>query len=131
MIRASWAALLMSFALTGAPAQAHEGGGVVPLLTRALQPGLDEGTMLVVTLGPGEASPAHRHRAHVFVYMLEGEVVMQVAGGAEQRLKPGDVFEAVPDDVHTQARNASKDSPARFVVFLVKKQGVPAVLPAD
>ncbi len=65
------------------------------------------------------------------IYMLEGEVLMQVAGGPERRLKPGDVSEEKPDDIHTQARNLSSTALARFAVFMVKKQGVPVVLPAN
>jgi quercetin dioxygenase-like cupin family protein len=134
MRRASLAAALLSLALAATPALAHEadhGGGVVQRLSQPLQPGLDEGVLLVVTLAPGEASPAHRHRAHAFVYMLEGEVLMQVAGGPEHRLRPGDVFAERPDDIHTQALNLSRTAPARFAVFMVKKQGAPVVLPAD
>ena len=52
-------------------------------------------------------------------------------GSAERRLRPGDVFEEKPDDIHTQARNLSTTAPARFAVFMVKKQGVPVVLPAN
>jgi quercetin dioxygenase-like cupin family protein len=133
MRRASLIAALLSLAFVAQPALAREaghGGGVVQRLSQPLQPGLDEGVLLVVTLAPGEASPAHRHQAHAFVYMLEGEVLMQVAGGPERRLRPGDVFEEKPDDIHTQARNLSSTAPARFAVFMVKKKGVPVVLPA-
>lgn len=134
MRRASLFAALLSLTFIATPAAAHEaghGGGVAQRLSQPLQPGLDEGVLLVVTLAPGEASPAHRHQAHVFVYMLEGEVLMQVAGGPERRLRPGDVFEEKPDDIHTQARNLSGTAPARFAVLMVKKQGVPVVLPAN
>jgi quercetin dioxygenase-like cupin family protein len=134
MRRASLLTTLLALAFVAQPALAHEaghGGGAAQRLSQPLQPGLDEGVLLVVTLAPGEASPAHRHQAHVFVYMLEGEVLMQVAGGPERRLRPGDVFEEKPDDIHTQARNLSSTAPARFAVFMVKKQGVPVVLPAN
>lgn len=134
MRRASLLTALLALAFVAQPALAHEAGhsgGVAQRLSRPLQPGLDEGVLLVITLAPGEASPAHRHQAHVFVYMLEGEVLMQVAGGPERRLRPGDVFEEKPDDIHTQARNLSSTAPARFAVFMVKKQGVPVVLPAN
>jgi hypothetical protein len=35
-----------------------------------------------------------------------------------------------PNNVHIVGRSASDSKPAKFVVFLVKNQGVPAVLPA-
>jgi quercetin dioxygenase-like cupin family protein len=116
-----------SFAHADSPSHAKE----QPLLQKDLQPGLDEGLMLTVDLAPGAASPAHRHNAQVFVYMLEGEVLMQVKGGPETRLKPGEVFYESPDDIHVQTRNLSSSAPARFVVFFVKKKGTPPVQPAQ
>jgi quercetin dioxygenase-like cupin family protein len=50
----------------------------------------------------------HRHDAHVVVYVLKGEVEMQVRGGKLQRLGPGQVFYESPEDLHTVGRNASK-----------------------
>ena len=73
----------------------------------------------------------HRHNAHVFVYVLEGSVVMQVKGGGEVTLGPGQTFYESPEDVHTVSRNASKTKPAKFVVFFVKKSGAPATVPVN
>jgi quercetin dioxygenase-like cupin family protein len=103
---------------------------VTELMTKALAdiPG-KEVLMITVDYAPGGADPIHRHDAHAFVYVLEGSIVMQVEGGKEVTLKPGDTFYEGPDDLHTVGRNASKTQPAKFVVVLVKKQGVPAVLP--
>jgi quercetin dioxygenase-like cupin family protein len=89
-----------------------------------------EGVILTVSYAPGGADEIHRHDAHTFVYMLEGSVVMQLKGGKPVTLKPGDTFYEGPSDIHLVSRNASDTKPAKFVVFLVKKQGVPAVLPA-
>ena len=104
---------------------------VRPLLTRALPdvPG-KEVTMLVVEYPPGGASPSHRHDADTFVYVLEGSVVMQVAGGAEQVLRAGDTFYETPQDVHVTSRNASATAPAKFLVFMLKRVGAPATRPA-
>jgi quercetin dioxygenase-like cupin family protein len=103
---------------------------VTELMTKALAdiPG-KEVLMITVDYAPGGADPIHRHDAHAFVYVLEGSIVMQVEGGKEVTLKPGDTFYEGPDDLHTVGRNASKTQPAKFVVVLVKKQGVPALLP--
>lgn len=38
-------------------------------------------------------------------------------------LKVGDTFPEGPNDIHTVGRNASSTRPARFVVFLIKKEG--------
>jgi quercetin dioxygenase-like cupin family protein len=66
----------------------------------------------------------------VFVYVLEGSVVMQVKGGKEITLTPGQSFYEGPADVHTVSRNASKTKPAKFVVFFVKDKGAPLLVSA-
>src|SRR5262249_14099914 len=65
-----------------------------------------EGLMLTVEYPPGGADPIHRHNAHAFVYVLEGSVVMQVQGGKEVTLTPGQTFYEGPNDVHVVGRNA-------------------------
>ena len=87
--------------------------------------------MLTVEYPPGGADPVHRHDAHGFIYVLEGSIVMGVKGGKEVTLMPGQSFHEGPNDIHTVGRNASKDKPAKFVVFLLKDQGKPPVLPVD
>jgi quercetin dioxygenase-like cupin family protein len=89
-----------------------------------------EGMMLTVEYEPGAASTKHRHNAHVFVYVLEGSVVMQVEGGRPVTLEPGQTFYEAPGDVHSVSKNASDSKPAKFLVFIVKDKGTPPVLPA-
>jgi len=103
---------------------------VTEVMTKALPdiPG-KEALMLVVDYPPGGADPVHRHDASAFVYVLEGTIVMQVKGGKEVTLKPGQTFYEGPDDIHTVGRNASQTEPAKFVVVLIKKQGAPALTP--
>ena len=55
--------------------------------------------MLVVDYPPGGADPVHRHDAHGFIYVLEGTIVMQVRGGKEVTLTPGQTFYEGPGDV--------------------------------
>ena len=90
-----------------------------------------EATMSTVEYPPGGSSVAHRHNAHVFVYVLEGSIVMQVKGGKEVTLGPGETFYESPDDVHSVSRNASATKPARFLVFFVKNIGAPGSVPAQ
>ena len=90
-----------------------------------------EGLMITVEYPPGSSDPIHRHKAHAFVYVLEGSVVMQVRGGKQVTLTPGQTFYESPDDVHVVGRNASGTKPAKFVVFLVKDKGAPVVVPAQ
>jgi quercetin dioxygenase-like cupin family protein len=88
-----------------------------------------EGLMITVEYPPGGSDPIHRHNAHAFLYVLEGSVVMQVKGGKEITLTPGQSFYEGPDDVHVVGRNASSSKPARFLVFLVKDKGAPVLVP--
>src|SRR5262245_15210466 len=71
-----------------------------------------EGLMLTVEYPPGGSDPIHRHNAHAFVYVLEGSIVMQLRGGKETTLTPGQTFYEGPDDVHVVGRNASQTKPA-------------------
>ncbi len=104
---------------------------VTPLLSKDLTgiPG-KEALMITVDYAPGATDAIHRHNAHVFVYVLEGTVVMQVRGGEEVTLVPGQTFYEGPQDVHVVGRNASKTEPAKFLVFFVKDKGVPPLVPA-
>lgn len=88
-----------------------------------------EGLMISVDYGPGGSSPVHKHEADAFVYVLEGSIVMQVKGGKEVTLSPGETFYEGPSDIHLISRNASKTKPAKFIVVLVKKKGAPVVMP--
>src|SRR5881296_3186672 len=103
---------------------------VTPLMTKDLGVAAKAGAMLTVEYAPGASSTAHRHNAHTFVYVLEGSVVMQVKGGKEVTLGPGQTFYESPEDVHTVSKNASSTMPAKFLVFFVKQAGAPATVPA-
>jgi quercetin dioxygenase-like cupin family protein len=104
---------------------------VTPLMSKDLTecPG-KEGAMITVEYPPGHSDQLHRHNAYAFVYVLEGSVVMQVRGGKEVTLTPGQTFYEGPDDVHVVGRNASKTKPAKFVAFFVKDKGAPITVAA-
>jgi quercetin dioxygenase-like cupin family protein len=82
--------------------------------------------MLSVEYLPGGASLPHRHDAQVFVYVLQGELTMQVAGSPAVTLKPGQTFYETPADIHLISANASKTAPAKILVFMVKDRNAPA-----
>jgi quercetin dioxygenase-like cupin family protein len=105
---------------------------VTPLFSKDLAniPG-KEGLMITVEYPPGSSDPIHRHNAHAFVYVLEGSIVMQLRGGKEVTLTPGETFYEGPDDVHVVGKNASQTKPAKFVVFLVKDKGAPVLVPTN
>src|ERR1700752_1107605 len=105
---------------------------VTPLMSKDLAefPG-KEGLMITVVYPPGASDPIHRHNAYAFVYVLEGSIVMQLKGGKEVTLTPGQTFYEGPDDVHLVDRNASSTEPAKFLVFLIKNKGAPALVPVE
>jgi quercetin dioxygenase-like cupin family protein len=85
--------------------------------------------MITVEYAPGSADPVHRHNAQGFIYVLEGSVVMQLKGGKETILTPGQTFYEGPGDIHVVGRNASNTKPAKFLVILVKDKGAPILVP--
>jgi quercetin dioxygenase-like cupin family protein len=90
-----------------------------------------EALMLTVEYPPGAVDPVHRHDADVFVYVLEGSIVMGVKGGKEVTLQPGESFYESPSDIHSVGRNASSTKPAKFLVVMVKNKGAKATTPAQ
>jgi quercetin dioxygenase-like cupin family protein len=122
---------LVLLCLTSDAAVAQE-PKVTPLMSEDLpeDPGR-EALVITVEHAPGGSSAIHRHNAHAFVYVLEGSVVMQLKGGQEVTLTPGQTFYEGPDDVHVVDRNASDTQPAKFLVFLLKDKGAPALVPAQ
>lgn len=105
---------------------------VTPLMSKDLAdyPG-KEALMITVEHAPGGSGSIHRHNAHAFVYILEGSVVMQLKGGEQVTLTPGQAFYEGPGDVHLVDRNASSTKPAKFLVLLIKDKGAPALVPAE
>jgi quercetin dioxygenase-like cupin family protein len=127
MKRTANAWLLLSLMASTVMAQQPD---VVTVMSKELTdiPG-KEVVMLTVEFPPGGADPVHRHDAHGFIYVLEGSVVMQVQGGKEVTLAPGQTFYEGPDDVHVVGRNASTTRPAKLLAILVKDTGAPILVP--
>jgi len=127
-MRTTLVALALLCLMTGT-ATAQE-AKVTSLMSKDLPESTDkEMLMIIVEHAPGGSNPAHRHNAHAMVYVLEGSVVMQVEGGKEVTLTPGQSFYEGPDDVHVVDRNASTTKPAKFLVVLIKTKGAPALVP--
>jgi quercetin dioxygenase-like cupin family protein len=124
--------MLCLFAASTTAEQAPQGTKVTPLMTKDLA-GIagKETLMLTVEYAPGVSSAKHRHNANTFVYVLEGSIVMQVDGGKEVTLGPGQTFYESPSDIHAVSRNASNTQPAKFLVFLVKDKGAPPTVPVN
>jgi len=113
-------------------AVAAEPGQVSPLMKKDLKELAGKEVVLItVDYPPGASDLAHRHHAHVFVYVLEGSIVMQVKDGKQVTLGPGQTFYESPDDMHAVGRNASDTKPAKFIVFFVKDKETPLLSPAQ
>ena len=121
---------LVIFLAAGASFAQPEQPPVTSLMSKDLtnMPG-KEVLMITVEYPPGWSDPVHRHNAQGFIYVLEGSVVMQVQGGKEVTLTPGQTFYEGTDDVHVIGRNASTTKPAKLLVFLVKNKGAPVLVP--
>ena len=121
---------LLMFLAAGASFAQPEQPPVTSLMSKDLtnMPG-KEVLMITVEYPPGWADPVHRHNAQGFIYVLEGSVVMQVQGGKEVTLTPGQTFYEGTDDVHVVGRNASTTKPAKLLVFLVKNKGAQVLVP--
>src|SRR3954453_4477090 len=123
-------AFIVSTLIITSPLMAQE--TVTPIMSHALaEVSGKEVLMYTVDFPPGFSSPVHRHDAQVSVYVLEGSVVMQVKGGKELTLGPGQSFYENPNDIHVVSRNASSSKPAKFLVFLIKEKDAPLVIPVQ
>lgn len=131
-MRRTWPSLLFTATFI-ASAHAADPAPVGALVLQQALAGIEgkEVQMVTVTYPPGTASAAHRHDANVFVYVLEGSVVMQVAGGKPMTLTAGQTFYESPTDIHSVSRNASDTQPAKILAVLVKDVGKPALVPVQ
>jgi quercetin dioxygenase-like cupin family protein len=120
--------LVLLFLMTGTAM--GQQATVAPLMSKDMPelPG-KEVSMITVEYHPGGTDPIHRHNAHAFIYVLEGSIVMQVKGGKEVTLTPGQTFYEGPHDIHLVGRNASSTRRAKFLVFFIKDKGAPILVP--
>jgi len=86
-----------------------------------------EGLMARVEIPPGAAEGYHTHPADVFAFILEGEVVQEVAGKPTVTLKAGDVFHVPAGAVHQATNKGSV--PAKIAVVFVAEKGKPLTTP--
>src|SRR5262245_27369167 len=119
--------LILLYLMTGAVTA--QGPKVTPLMSKDLKDIPGKEVVMITEYAPGGSDPIHRHDAQAFVYMLEGSVVMELNGGKQVTLKPGETFYEGPDDIHTVGRNASSTKPAKFLALFIKNKGAPILTP--
>ncbi|WEX08655.1 cupin domain-containing protein [Chelativorans sp. AA-79] len=83
---------------------------------------------MVFDVGPGWETQRHIHPGHVFVYVTEGTIDVDVEGEDLRTVSAGEAFYELPDKPMV-ARTASADEGARFIVFQVGPTGQPIMLP--
>ncbi len=126
-------AAAIAFSLIGAQgAAAHE---IKPAVTKLLNTPLDgiagkEANVVLFAVGPGWTIGNHSHPGHIFVYMLEGSIKIEVEGEPTHVLSPGDVLYEVPGP-NMVANNISSTEGARFLVFQVGDIGKPLTVMAE
>jgi len=86
-----------------------------------------EGVMVRVEIPPGAAEGYHTHPADAFAFILEGEVVQEVAGKPTVTLKAGDVFHIPAGTVHQATNKGSV--PVKLAVVFVAEKGKPLTTP--
>ena len=80
-------------------------------------------TVEIVEFPPGAVAPEHHHAGSVTVYVLEGTVRSQIAGGPLLDYAVGQSFFEPPGAVHVVAANPSPTEKARFMAIHVADDG--------
>ena len=81
----------------------------------------------VAEFAPGANTGKHYHPLHVFVYVLEGDFTIEVQGEPAVTLKPGEIIDLEPKQVH-EAKNLL-NSPTKVLAFGLATKGESIVLP--
>ena len=135
MNRKSLALFAAVAALSFAGAQgaaAHETKPVVKTLLKMQLAGIagKEANVVLLDVGPGWKIGNHFHPGHVFVYMIQGSIKIEVEGEPARVLGPGDVLYELPDR-NMVANNISSTEGAKFLVFQVGDIGKPLTVPVE
>ena len=113
-------------------AGAHE---IKPAVTKLLNTplaGIDgqEANVVLFEVGPDWKIGNHSHPGHIFIYMLQGSIKIDVEGEPAHILSPGDLLHEVPGP-NMVANNISSTKGARFLVFQVGDIGKPLTVMAE
>ena len=89
-----------------------------------------EASMFLAELAPGANMGKHYHPGDAFAYILEGTMLLEIAGKESVTLKSGQSGSLPPRTVHDD-KNASQTTPLKFLVFHVAKKGDPLAVPVQ
>ncbi len=126
-------AAVAAFSFVGAQGvAAHETKPVVKSLMKMPLAGIagKEANVVLFDVGPGWKIANHFHPGHVFVYMMQGSIKIEVEGEPAQVLGPGDILYELPDR-NMVANNISSTKGAKFLVFQVGDIGKPLTVKVE
>lgn len=86
-----------------------------------------DSNVVLFEVGPGWEIANHFHPGHIFIYVLEGSIKVEVDGMEAQIIGAGEVAYEAPD-MNMVASNVSSTEGARFVVFTVGDIGEPVTV---
>ena len=78
----------------------------------------------------GWVGERHYHTGDIFVYVLEGQFIVDLDGGKRITIDPGEVYHEAVETV-MQARNGSAKEPVTMLLFQVGDKGKPRVILAE
>lgn len=124
---APFAAMLMAAGFCVSSATADE-TTTTPVLKAELA-GVDgtEANIVEFDVAPGWKTARHIHPGHVFVYVTEGSIYIDVEGSEPKTVSAGEAFYELPDKPMV-ARTATTDEGAKFIVFQVGPTGEPIMV---
>ena len=126
-------AAAIAFSFIGAQgAAAHEIKPAVDKLLNTPLAGIagKEANVVRFAVGPGWTIGNHSHPGHIFVYMLQGSLKIEVDGEPTRVIGPGELLYEIPDR-NMVANNISSTEGARFLVFQVGDVGEPLTVMAE
>jgi quercetin dioxygenase-like cupin family protein len=88
-----------------------------PLATLQVDPRkpVDRVEVKRLTLSPGAKTAPHTHPGPTISYLLQGTLIVRIAGGPDKTFKPGDVIYEPGNTVIEKFDNASPAEPAVFI----------------
>jgi quercetin dioxygenase-like cupin family protein len=88
-----------------------------PLATLQIQPGktVDRVEVKKLTITPGGKTNPHNHPGPVISYVVQGTLIVKIAGGEEKAFKPGEVIYEPANTTIEKFDNASPTEPAVFI----------------
>ena len=101
-------------------------------LLKTTLPGMEgkEVNIVHISVPPGFVTEKHFHPGHVFIYVLEGAVTIEMEGEAPIKLGPGDVLHEAPNRSMV-GKNLSSTHGAELVVFQIGDKDKPLAVEAE